>query len=95
MKITDLPLEKRLIQFAEECAEASQAALKLVRAMDGDTPVPEHRAAVNLLEEIADVYVTALALDPDPMTIEAIARDGRGESVNYHAPKGTRLATPL
>lgn len=72
--ISDLPLQTRLIQFAEECAEASQAALKLVRAMDGDTPVPEHRAAVNLLEEIADVYVTALALDPDPMTIEAIAR---------------------
>lgn len=74
MKVTDLPLRKRLIQFAEECSEASQAALKLVRAMDGDTPVPEHKAAVNLLEEIADVYVSALALEPDPMTIEAIAR---------------------
>lgn len=74
MKINDLPLQTRLVQFAEECAEASQAALKLIRAMNGDTPVPEHRAAVHLLEEIADVYVSALALDPDPMTIEAIAR---------------------
>jgi len=74
MKISDLPIRTRLIQFAEECAEASHAALKLVRAMDGDTPVPEHRAAVHLLEEIADVYVSVLALEPDPMTIEAIAR---------------------
>ena len=74
MKTTDLPLKKRLIQFAEECAEASQAALKLVRAIDGDTPVSEYKAAVHLLEEIADVYVTALALEPDPMTIEGIGR---------------------
>ena len=74
MKITDLPLQTRLIQLAEECSECSQAALMLIRAMNNDTPVPEHRAAVHLLEEIADVYVSALALEPDPMTIEAIAR---------------------
>lgn len=74
MKPQDLPVRKRLIQLAEECSELSQAALKLVRAMDGDTPVPVCEATGHLLEEMADVYVTALALEPDRMTIEAIAR---------------------
>lgn len=74
MKPQDLPVRKRLIQLAEEAAELSQASLKLVRAMDGDTPVPVRDATGHLLEEMADVYVTALALEPDRMTIEAIAR---------------------
>lgn len=74
MKPEDLPIEARLIQLAEEGAELSQAALKLVRARHGDTPVPISEATEHLLEEMADVYVTALALKPDRMTIEAIAR---------------------
>ena len=74
MKPEDLPIEVRLIQLAEEAAELSQAALKLVRARHGDTPVAPLQASAHLLEEMADVYVTALALNPDRMTVEAIAR---------------------
>lgn len=74
MKPQDLPVRKRLIQLAEEAAELSQASLKLVRAIEGDTPVTVPEAVRHLLEEMADVYVTALALNPDRMTIEAIAR---------------------
>ena len=74
MKPEDLPIEVRLIQLAEEAAELSQAALKLVRARHGDTPVTPLQANAHLLEEMADVYVTALALNPDRMTVEAIAR---------------------
>ena len=74
MKPEDLPIDVRLIQLAEEAAELSQAALKLVRARHGDTPVTPLQANAHLLEEMADVYVTALALNPDRMTVEAIAR---------------------
>ena len=74
MRPQDLSVRKRLINFAEECSEANQAALKLIRAIEGDTPVTEDEAVKHLLEEMADVYVTALALEPDRMTIEAIAR---------------------
>lgn len=74
MKPEDLPVEVRLIQLAEEASELSQAALKLVRARHGDTPVTPFQASAHLLEEMADVYVTALALNPDRMAVEAIAR---------------------
>lgn len=46
-----------LRQLAEECAELAQAALKLVRAMCGETPVALEEAHGDLLEEIADVEV--------------------------------------
>lgn len=55
MKPEDLPIDVKLIQLAEEAAELSQAALKLVRARHGDTPVPETDAKMHLLEELADV----------------------------------------
>lgn len=74
MKPEELPVEVRLVQLAEEASELSQAALKLIRARHGDTPVTPLQASAHLLEEMADVYVTALALEPDRMTIEAIAR---------------------
>lgn len=54
----DLPERKLLIQIAEEGAELSKAALKVVRAMEGDTPVPEAEARKNLIEEMADVMLT-------------------------------------
>ena len=54
----DLPERKLLIQIAEEGAELSKAALKVVRAMEGDTPVPEAEARKNLIEEMADVILT-------------------------------------
>ena len=75
MRVRDLPEETKLIQLAEEASELAQAALKLIRARRGDTPVSEHQAVRNLFEEIADVNVCLVAIDPDPYTIEAIMRD--------------------
>ena len=59
MRPEDLPLRTRLIQLAEESAELAQAALKLVRAIEGDTPVDETQAHDHLLEEIGDVKLCA------------------------------------
>lgn len=58
----DLPLIKRLDQLIEECAECIQAATKLKRAMEGDTPVTIIEAREHLIEEIADVSVCMTAL---------------------------------
>ena len=55
MRIKDLPESSRLIQLAEEAVELSQAALKLVRAINGDTPVTEEEAREHLRDEAADV----------------------------------------
>ena len=52
--------------LAEECAELSQGALKLRRALTGinPTPVTVEEARKNLVEETADVYnVMGLLLD--------------------------------
>lgn len=53
-----LPQDELLAQLAEECAELSQAALKLRRALTGinPTPVTAEEARKNLVEEAADVY---------------------------------------
>ena len=76
VRITDLPENIRLIQLAEECAELSQAALKLVRALDGDTPVSEIECRKNVIEEMADVNLCMMVLttEPDRMAIEAVMR---------------------
>lgn len=74
MTVKDLPLDTKLIQLAEEASELSQAALKLIRARGGDTPISELQAVRNLLEEIADVNVCIVALDADKYAIEAIMR---------------------
>lgn len=58
----DLPLATRLIQLSEECVECAQAALKLFRAINGDTPVTQMDAKEHLIEEIADVSVCMTAL---------------------------------
>ena len=44
-------------QLAEECSELSQAALKLVRSVNGETPVHPIEARAKYLEEMADVMV--------------------------------------
>ncbi|WP_418703798.1 hypothetical protein [Anaerotignum faecicola] len=57
-----------LCQLAEECAELSQAALKLRRALTGinPTPVTAEEARANLVEEIADILnVSELLLEID------------------------------
>lgn len=46
-----------LRQLAEECCELSQAALKLVRANKGETPVSVPKARRKLVEEMADVKI--------------------------------------
>lgn len=53
-----IPQDELLAQLAEECAELSQAALKLRRALTGinPTPVTAEEARKNLVEETADVY---------------------------------------
>ena len=57
MRPEDLPEMKLLIQIAEECSELAQACLKLVRVIEGDSPVSEADARDNLLEERGDVLV--------------------------------------
>ena len=54
-----VPVTEVLAGLAEECAELSQAALKLRRVLDGTnpTPVAERRAIIMLHEEIADVLL--------------------------------------
>lgn len=59
MRPEDLPIEKKLIQLAEESAELAQAALKLIRATEGDTPMAAADAREHLLEEIGDVKLCA------------------------------------
>lgn len=63
-----LPQDELLAQLAEECAELSQAALKLRRALTSinPTPVAADEARRNLVEEAADVYnVLGLLLDAE------------------------------
>ena len=55
--IIDTPEEYRLRILAEECAELAQAALKMIRAKEHDTPITEDDAIENLIEECADVMV--------------------------------------
>lgn len=51
-----------LCQTAEEACKLGQAALKVVRAMEGKTPVSVKKARENLVEEIADVLVMVTVL---------------------------------
>ena len=63
IKIFDaLPEEEILAQMAEECVEASKAALKLRRVRCGvnPTPVSEKDAFENLVEELADIYLCSI-----------------------------------
>lgn len=54
-----LTTEELLAQLAEECAELSQAALKLIRARTGGNPTPKtiSECEESLAEEIADVSI--------------------------------------
>lgn len=47
--------EYMLRQLAEEAAELCQAALKLIRAEHGETPMAVAEARAKLIEELADV----------------------------------------
>ncbi len=49
--------EYMLRQLSEECAELTQASLKLIRAWNGETPNTEQQAMRHFVEELADVLV--------------------------------------
>ena len=55
--------EQVLRQLAEESSEVTQAALKLIRAMEGATPVTYQEAIENLAEELGDVRDCVLVLE--------------------------------
>lgn len=71
MRPEELSLKKKLLQLAEEAAELSQASIKMIRAIDRDTPVDSETAWANLLEEIADVDVCTHVLT-DTEDVETI-----------------------
>lgn len=76
-------LDRRTIleQLAEESAELTQAALKLVRAeglSNNPTPIEDDEAFNNLLEEIEDVIACLKLLDID-VTIAATSDNPKWE----------------
>jgi len=85
VSIRDIDEALRLEQFAEECAEGSHAALKLVRALKGGnpTPVTEKAAREALREEIADVLVCIYAItgraDMEDINARCVAKMARWE----------------
>ena len=71
----ELGTEELLCQLAEECAELTQAALKLRRVYTGKNPTPVtiEQATAGLLEEIADVRLcieTLFLSDGEEATIK-------------------------
>lgn len=81
-----IPQDELLTQLAEECAELSQAALKLRRALTGinPTPVTVDEARKSLVKEAADVYnVLGLLLDAaDNAEIYSIIRRKKARWLN-------------
>lgn len=72
-------------QLAEECAELNHAALKFIRSVKKETPLPLEEAAREYVEELADVWLMI-----------AIARTDMTEAEKKHfdetvAFKGGRL----
>ena len=67
--ISDIPMECRLEQLAEEASELSKAALKVSRILrkKNPTPVPINEALNDLIEEYNDIIACGevLGLRPD------------------------------
>lgn len=98
IKIFDaLPEEEILAQMAEECVEASKAALKLRRARSGvnPTPVSEKDAFENLVEELADIYLCSIVFfggeldDNDPAICVMRSATGWSRSWSRSSPAGS------
>lgn len=55
-------------QFAEECVELAQAALKMARHLRNENPTPmtEEQIKHNLIEEASDVHLVSKILDIKP-----------------------------
>lgn len=65
-------------QLAEESAELTQAALKLIRAQrlsENKTPVTGREAVKNMVEEITDVLICLSALGVDYASIAELVED--------------------
>lgn len=62
-RVHGLTREQVLRQLAEESSELTQAALKLIRAMEDTTPVSYRDAIENLAEELGDVQNCVLVLE--------------------------------
>lgn len=63
--VSDLPNRDLLEQLAEESAELSQAALKLIRSKGmsrNPTPISEDEALASLKEEVNDVLIILVIL---------------------------------
>lgn len=58
-------------QLAEESAELTQAALKMVRVMRDETPLRWQEGQERLLEEIADVKIMLEMMENTTLTTEA------------------------
>lgn len=73
--ISDIPMECRLEQLAEEASELSKAALKVSRILrkKNPTPVPINEALDDLVEEYNDIIACGevLGLRPDYFSIVA------------------------
>ena len=76
-------------QLAEECMELGHAALKLIRAQRGETPVPPDEAQRALIDEAADVRVMLTALD------KTLDVDGRVRMIEQAAAKDRRMVARL
>ena len=76
-------------QLAEECMELGHAALKLIRAQRGETPVPLQEAQEALLEEAADVRVMLGALE------KTLDTGGRVRLIALAAAKDRRMTERL
>lgn len=63
-----VPVAAMYEQFAEECAELTQAALKMARHLRGENPTPmtEEQIKHNLIEEASDVHLVSQILDIKP-----------------------------
>lgn len=73
----NVPVLHLLLGLAEECAELSQAALKLVRVFDGHNPTTktEEEAIDDLYEEAADVILYLRTMQINDENIHQIMLD--------------------
>lgn len=76
-------------QLAEECMELGHAALKLIRAQRGETPVPLDEAKTALIDEAADMRVMLFVLE------KMLDTDGRVRLIEQTAAKDRRMTERL
>lgn len=76
-------------QLAEECMELGHAALKLIRAQRGETPVPLDEAQRVFIDEAADVCVMLNVLN------DMLDADERVRLMVQAATKDKRMAARL